>query len=820
MSSPKPNLIHQLLDSVSPVSSRELPFVSVVTPTWNRAAFLPYLIYMFRYQDYPAERRELVILDDSPQSHQPIIDRLTGNQAVALNIRYLHHPQRLTLGKKRNMLNELAQGEYIVCMDDDDYYPADKISYTIGMMQRHGALISGSDQIPIWYSHINRIFKTHRFGDNHILNGTFCYHRNYLKKHRYDDECNLGEEVGFTQNFSVTPLQLPGERTILCVSHSHNTFDKDFVMGSSEAQEKSLEEWVSDPMLSAWYRSLHNASFSQPLHWQAVDKVLVINLDKREDRWQQLQQDLASLQLPAEKLVRLSASEDETGSRGRCASWLAALQQAQQLGWENSLIVEDDVAMLRQQKHIQVINQLLGSLSALPWQAVVLGGLIKEGRPLKSLNGIIQAGDNEKVCALLVNRHYYPALIAALENSDSPLLEARWKALAQADKWLAFSPSVCYQRPGFSDIAGKKTDNIQFYFNRVNKNFKAEELQASQPPIANRLGNKIGFFVESALHWPLYEPVIRALQDAGHTCELLINDLLPQADLDAAMAAVLQQKLPGLLGSPLTETRNREQQYGCLVSTGWSSLLKGTAYVHLRLMAGLSQPDWDHAAWNDEYAQILCPASWSAQALKQETSSLVVGNPRFDAVFPFPQEALKRDVKKATLVWAPSFEKDGTLEKWLQPLSRLHQEFNLVVVFPHSVMAYVRDAKQCARLKKTFRLTLEDPALTLALLREKVTVLTDNRTMLFDALQCGCPVVALQPETSEGITGVPVAHDMLSLREAMATPFSLDEEGRRLYCDAFMDGGAGKRAAEAITTSLAQHTFTDETFQSARRAQS
>ncbi len=163
-------------------TGRELPFVSVVTPTWNRAAFLPYLLYIYRRQDYPADRRELVILDDSPQSHLPIIQKLTQGHPEKFNIRYIHHPERLALGKKRNMLNELAVGEYILCMDDDDYYPADKISYTIGMMQKHRALISGSDQIPIWYSHINRIFKTHSFGKHHILNGTFCYHRNYLEK--------------------------------------------------------------------------------------------------------------------------------------------------------------------------------------------------------------------------------------------------------------------------------------------------------------------------------------------------------------------------------------------------------------------------------------------------------------------------------------------------------------------------------------------------------------------------------------------------------------------------------------------------------------
>ena len=68
-------------------TARVKPFVSVVTPTWNRGAFLPYLLYMYRYQDYPADRRELIILDDSPQSHQHIIDRLTNGTPGSFNIR-------------------------------------------------------------------------------------------------------------------------------------------------------------------------------------------------------------------------------------------------------------------------------------------------------------------------------------------------------------------------------------------------------------------------------------------------------------------------------------------------------------------------------------------------------------------------------------------------------------------------------------------------------------------------------------------------------------------------------------------------------------
>lgn len=264
------------------------------------------------------------------------------------------------------MLNELARGEYILCMDDDDYYPADKISWTIAKMQKHRALISGSDQIPIWYSHINRIFQSRSFGPHNILNGTFCYHRNYLKKHRYDDDCNLGEEKSFTDNFSVNPLQLPGERTILCISHSHNTFDKDFILGASTPVNAALTDIVSDPLLRNAYLSLHNATHHQGINHQTIDQVVVVNLDKRPDRLQQIREELALLHIPPEKITRLAASEDQNGQRGRRQSHLQALRLAQQHGWQNYLLLEDDAVILKQEKHIQVLNTLLASLAKIP----------------------------------------------------------------------------------------------------------------------------------------------------------------------------------------------------------------------------------------------------------------------------------------------------------------------------------------------------------------------------------------------------------------------------------------------------------------------
>ncbi|WNP33387.1 glycosyltransferase [Enterobacter kobei] len=829
--SPKPSLISALLDHAAPHGTRPLPFVSVVTPTWNRAAFLPYLLYMFRYQDYPADRRELIILDDSDTSQIAIINALTHNDPARFNIRYIHHPERLALGKKRNMLNELARGEYIVCMDDDDFYPADKLSYTVGMMQRHGALISGSDRIPIWYSHINRIFKTHAFGKQHILNGTFAYHRNYLKKHRYDDDCNLGEEQAFTDNFTVNPLQLPCERTILCISHSQNTFDKDFILGSSQPTDQTLEAVVTDPLLLPWYQSLHNATAGQPVQWARVDKIVVINRDARTDRWQQMQQELAALQVPADKVLRVTACEHPQPALGRMRSHQQVLQMAQDRGWENVLVLEDDAVLLKQEKHVSGFNALLAALTHVPWEVVLLGAQVTQGQPMKSLPGIIRAGDSEKACAYLVNRPYYPALLTQLHDDPSVTLEARWQPLQARGKWLSFYPCISYQRPGFSDIEQQDADHIRFYFSKMGANHLAEKRKAQQPPVANRLGKTIGFYLETAFHYQLYQPMIAPLLDAGYHCDLLISDQVPQGLGDELRQLLAALDEPRLSGSRLSEVINRRQQYACLVSPYYTPALKSLAKVQVRAMYGLAKERWNHAWWNAFYHHILCFSHYSQQALDINGNARVVGNPRFDKwhrgeVDRSALAGLRLDAKKPTLLYAPTFGALSSIPHWAESLSRLSREYNLVVKLHHATLHRAEEANDLAIVERHIKKRVTRHDLTLPLLQCADYVLTDNSGFIFDAIHAGKRVILLDwagmddllaqdvtysnPHSAEQKIRalLPVARNMAELRQQLsaecdwASRDAALADVRHHYCDAFQDGNAGQRAAACLMAAV------------------
>ena len=44
--------------------SRNIPFVSICTPTFNRRPFIPYTIKCIQSQDYPLDKIEWIIIDD------------------------------------------------------------------------------------------------------------------------------------------------------------------------------------------------------------------------------------------------------------------------------------------------------------------------------------------------------------------------------------------------------------------------------------------------------------------------------------------------------------------------------------------------------------------------------------------------------------------------------------------------------------------------------------------------------------------------------------------------------------------------------------
>jgi len=249
---PKGKIVNKEPEKSSPEYFKKYPFVSVCTPTFNRRPFINAMISCFNNQDYPHDRMEWIIIDDGTD---PVEDLVASHPRV----KYFKYDTKMTLGKKRNLLHEKSRGEILVYMDDDDYYPPERVSHAVHMLVTHPeALCAGSSEIYIYFKHINQMKKFGPYGPNHATAGTFAFKRKLLKNNRYNDDACLAEERAFLKDYTVPFVQLNPMKVILVFSHEHNTFDKRKLLVNANPQvvrdtPKKVMDFIKDPILRKFY---------------------------------------------------------------------------------------------------------------------------------------------------------------------------------------------------------------------------------------------------------------------------------------------------------------------------------------------------------------------------------------------------------------------------------------------------------------------------------------------------------------------------------------------------------------------------------------
>ncbi len=203
--------------------TKPLPRVSICTPTFNRRPFFKGLIACVLEQKYPKELIEWIIVDDGTDKIGDLVSDIPF-------VKYISVDERMPLGKKRNFMHQQCEfkedGAIIVYMDDDDYYPPERVSHAVDKLIHSNALCSGASELYIWFNTLNKMYKFGPYGPNHATAGTFAFKRELLKSSEYEDSAVLAEEKHFLKNYTVPFIQLEPIKTILVFSHEQNTFDK------------------------------------------------------------------------------------------------------------------------------------------------------------------------------------------------------------------------------------------------------------------------------------------------------------------------------------------------------------------------------------------------------------------------------------------------------------------------------------------------------------------------------------------------------------------------------------------------------------------
>lgn len=195
-----------------------------------------------------------------------------------------------------------------------------------------------------------------------------------------------------------------------------------------------------------------------------IDKIIYINLDKRNDRREEIEADLIKYSLSAE---RFPGIYHDPGIVGCGKSHLAVMKLAKERGYKNVLILEDDFTFLVSKEELE---KALDSFftSGIEYDVCMLCcSIIKrdENSPTDYLYRLLEASN---ASAYIVNGNYLDKIIELYEKT-LPLLESTgmhwvyandqsWKSLQKTDKWFVFNPRLGKQQSGYSDNAKRFMD--------------------------------------------------------------------------------------------------------------------------------------------------------------------------------------------------------------------------------------------------------------------------------------------------------------------------------------------------------------------------
>lgn len=242
----------------------ELPFISICTPTFNRRPFITTLIKCVDSQTYPKEKMEWIIVDDGTDK----IEDLVSNHPL---VSYFKYDKKMSLGKKRNIMHKKTRGSIIVYMDDDDYYPPERVSHAVEMLMKHpSALCAGSSEMYIFFKDTNQMVQFGPYGPNHATAGTFAFRKEMLNDHQYNNDAYLAEEREFLKGYTVPFVQLDSMKTILVFSHRHNTFDKRILLKDPfsnfmRLSKKTVHDFIKDESIVDFFMNLDPLLISYPL---------------------------------------------------------------------------------------------------------------------------------------------------------------------------------------------------------------------------------------------------------------------------------------------------------------------------------------------------------------------------------------------------------------------------------------------------------------------------------------------------------------------------------------------------------------------------
>jgi hypothetical protein len=217
----------EILPPVLP--AHECPPISIITPVYNRRKFFDLAYHSILVSDYPKDRIEWIIVDDSDDPmDQPVNRIMEVMKAGQVKIEYLPLKKRTPVGQKRNIGIEKATAEIVLMMDDDDHYPETSFRRRVAWLTKHpwkpkivSATTIACYDLNRGISAVNTPPLDIPLGQR-VSEATLTFYKSAWLERKFTNEVQVGEGEEFVHGREEQVLEIPPQQIIVAFSHGKN----------------------------------------------------------------------------------------------------------------------------------------------------------------------------------------------------------------------------------------------------------------------------------------------------------------------------------------------------------------------------------------------------------------------------------------------------------------------------------------------------------------------------------------------------------------------------------------------------------------------
>jgi hypothetical protein len=204
------------------------PSISIITLVYNRPKFIENACLNLLSTDYPKEKIEWVVIDDSEPDKSPSNRVIQFQEQFPGVVTYIPLVKKTSIGQKRNIAIEKAKHDIILMMDDDDHYPVTsfrrRVAYLLKGRKQYECAVCTTIAMYDLQTGISAVnVPPYDLGlGQRCSEATLTFTRNFWISRKFGD-ISLSEGEEFLTERENQIVEMPPQQIIVALSNGTNT---------------------------------------------------------------------------------------------------------------------------------------------------------------------------------------------------------------------------------------------------------------------------------------------------------------------------------------------------------------------------------------------------------------------------------------------------------------------------------------------------------------------------------------------------------------------------------------------------------------------